>query len=1118
MESLYEATDGPNWTNTWDLKEPINTWYGVSTNENGCVSAVNLSSNNLIGLVPFEIRNLYNIDSLVLSDNQLKGTIPSSIGNLKNLVSLQLNHNQLSGTIPDDIGLLKSLQFLDLHHNQLNGELPSTIGQLEALITLELSQNELTGSIPDLFERLTSLRKIHLNNNELSGILPQSLFSLRKLEWLYLNNNQLSGSIKNIHLFGNAVRLYLNNNQFTGSIPIGLSGLLEELHLNDNQLSGDLPFTLGISYALRQLHLENNQLSGCYWPDFRRFCNLDYNFSGNPDLPDGGILTNFCEGKIETCADCPLRDSMALAALYNATNGQNWTTPWDLNQPYYTWKGVETHLYGCVTGIRLGNNNLIGSIPPEIGQLKHLLNLDLSSNQLTGPIPREIGDLTNLYRLVLNNNRLSETIPPTIGNLINLHSLYLHQNKLSGNMPPELGKLLNLDQLYLSDNELTGTIPETFGNLINIQLLLLGRNALRGSIPASLGNLSSVRSLELSNNQLTGRIPSELGKLKKLVNIILDNNQLSGSIPIALFNHKELQGIYLQHNQLTGTIPTAIGELKNLRTLNLSHNKISGVVPAEINQLRNLSIIRLNDNQLIGNLPEWLGNLSELSYLYLNNNQLTGPIPSSIGYLKQLSILNLGYNELEGCLPESLENLCSIFNLFLYGNWDLPNQGAMQSFCTDRTGMCCDPVWPGDFNNDGIVSKEDILYWGLTCRAAPGPTRPNASTKWVGQEAPNWATAIKNINAKHQDGDGNGLINEADLQVLVKNYGKVHGYQSFDNSTDGITYDLVPNNIGGDTLEIALELASNGESIDLHGIACSIDFGSLPIDTLNFDITNSSLNPDQQLILFNKEDNILDIALTRTDKTDTLCSGEMGSLWVVIADIMDFGDDIIISAKDGSQIRVNGELEAVGNATLYSTYSLPASSTNLLLNVSVTPVECNQLGTAKLNISGGVGPYNIQWSNGASTPTITGLKEGIYSVIVTDDNGTSATYEAEVEGLYAPKYDKNGQLINCSTNQEQAVTTNINASIASKKPHVIVQPNPLKQEAIITYELPIASKVSLSIFTMQGTKVRLLENAVPKIAGAHQINFSAANLSQGIYLVYLQTADSIIFEKMMILD
>lgn len=49
---------------------------------------------------------------------------------------------------------------------------------------------------------------------------------------------------------------------------------------------------------------------------------------------------------------------------------------------------------------------MIGLIPPELGLLSSLQQLELQNNALTGVIPREIGGLGNLRYLGLNDNQL----------------------------------------------------------------------------------------------------------------------------------------------------------------------------------------------------------------------------------------------------------------------------------------------------------------------------------------------------------------------------------------------------------------------------------------------------------------------------------------------------------------------------------------------------------------------------------------------------------------------------------------------------------------------------------------------------------------------------------------
>ena len=71
----------------------------------------------------------------------------------------------------------------------------------------------------------------------------------------------------------------------------------------------------------------------------------------------------------------------------------------------------------------------------------YLKGLYVNDNQLIGTIPSELGQLTDVERLSLNNNQLSGAIPSELGQLSNLVRLYLNENQLSGALPSELGQL-----------------------------------------------------------------------------------------------------------------------------------------------------------------------------------------------------------------------------------------------------------------------------------------------------------------------------------------------------------------------------------------------------------------------------------------------------------------------------------------------------------------------------------------------------------------------------------------------------------------------------------------------------------------------------------------------------
>ncbi len=160
-------------------------------------------------------------------------------------------------------------------------------------------------------------------------------------------------------------------------------------------------------------------------------------------------------------------DSLALVALYDSTDGANWTNTWDLNTPVDTWHRVRVS-GGRVTQLSLYSNQLSGTIPTELGNLNILKYLYLDRNKLTGSIPVELCSLTNLGDLSLGSNYLAGSIPAELENLGNLIDLGLAGNRFTGFIPAELGNLVNLASLNVGLNRLTGSVPPELGNLANL--------------------------------------------------------------------------------------------------------------------------------------------------------------------------------------------------------------------------------------------------------------------------------------------------------------------------------------------------------------------------------------------------------------------------------------------------------------------------------------------------------------------------------------------------------------------------------------------------------------------------------------------------------------------------
>ena len=218
-------------------------------------------------------------------------------------------------------------------------------------------------------------------------------------------------------------------------------------------------------------------------------------------------------------------DSMALVALYDFTDGSNWSnnTNW-LDSPILSWSGVRVS-EGRVTSLNLRDNRLAGAIPGALGNLTDLVDLDLGFNRLTGSIPVALGNLNVLEVLSLDRNQLSGSIPASLGSLSLLEVLSLDRNQLTRQIPGALGKLGNLLELNLGFNQLMGTIPDSLGNLENLEILDLGFNQLTGAIPDVLGTLSRLEFLLLQNNQFD--VLPDLNNLGALVTLRLENNRLT---------------------------------------------------------------------------------------------------------------------------------------------------------------------------------------------------------------------------------------------------------------------------------------------------------------------------------------------------------------------------------------------------------------------------------------------------------------------------------------------------------------------------------------------------------------------------------------------------------------
>lgn len=128
-------------------------------------------SNNLIEDIPFEMKNMFSLQTVELCFNNFK-------------------------SFPFGLTTLDSVQKICLDNNSIDS-LPNSIVNLKSLIVLDIESNNLT-SLPLSISHLTKLTKIDIDSNKVS-VLPETMMdSLQYLDTLELTYNNIDTSIFSI--------------------------------------------------------------------------------------------------------------------------------------------------------------------------------------------------------------------------------------------------------------------------------------------------------------------------------------------------------------------------------------------------------------------------------------------------------------------------------------------------------------------------------------------------------------------------------------------------------------------------------------------------------------------------------------------------------------------------------------------------------------------------------------------------------------------------------------------------------------------------------------------------------------------------------------------------------
>ena len=693
LVELYNATGGTSWTNqgNW-LAGELSTWYGVTLGPGDCrVSGLDLSDNNLVGVLPDEINDLGGLEFLVVSNNQLTAlpnlddltkletltcnyNLLDSLPNLDNLINLRSlrcgKNNIVELPSLDNLVFLENLYCFD---NQLDS-LPN-LDSLANLISLNCYNNQIK-VIPSL-DNLTNLQDFRCFNNELSEI--PNLDNNPLLHTISCGGNRAVTALPNLDNQINLQRLWFGYNNVDT-----LQNLDHMINLNWLQAMGnnlkELP-NLDSLTNLQRLFCHQNELTEL--PPLDNLTNL-YDircYLNQLDFGDMELIVNQPFMPLITFEYAP-QDSVGMETCHALSTGDTDTliiqTGGSMNQ--YQWMKDTVDIVGATDSIYV----IASATPTDAGEYVC---------HITSPLAPELTLYSHIQAVTVDIGLEQDSLV-----LVELYNAtdgtnWVNQdNWLTGELSTWYGVTLGpgdcrVSGLDLSDNNLVGMIPETFKELEAMESLILSRNQL--TYLPSLGKMSKLERLACDYNQLPNLVG--IDSLFNLEYLYCDHNELDSLS--SLSNATYLRILECQNNNLQ--LLPSLGGLDSLEELHCSYNQLDSL--PNLGDLSKLLVLQCRNNHLT-ELPSF-DNLLSLRFLYCDSNQLArlpnltnttdlrwieclGNQLDSLPALNHLSLfqrLQCSYNQLLA-LP-NLDSLSNLKWLYCGGNQlnELPNLDNLTS-------------------------------------------------------------------------------------------------------------------------------------------------------------------------------------------------------------------------------------------------------------------------------------------------------------------------------------------------------------------------------------------------------------------------------------------------------
>lgn len=204
----------------------------------------------------------------------------------------------------------------------------------------------------------------------------------------------------------------------------------------------------------------------------------------------------------------------------------------------------------------------------------------------------KICGVNSLVDLKMGKNNLEGSLSSMLENLNHLEVLELHENKLT-TLPESIKSLGRLRSLNVSHNQLEAI---DFTGLHDCPLteLNIASNRIRGTlVAASVGELSSLQLLDMRGNRISNLSEGPLS-LPSLQTFLGSNNEME-ALP-DMSSWIELLTFITDYNRLT-VIPSGCTGLKKLRVMDFTGNNITTIEPS-LGNMETLEVIKFEGNPI----------------------------------------------------------------------------------------------------------------------------------------------------------------------------------------------------------------------------------------------------------------------------------------------------------------------------------------------------------------------------------------------------------------------------------------------------------------------------------------------------------------------------------------